>query len=250
MLDEKSVMLPGRPFEVVVTPCIVTRQFDRCIRVALGKVKVDDDKEAIIVGAFSRDGLKQLLDDLEMMPDPIGLPTPDEIKASTQYMWAVVLSNGTSRQQYLPNQTETAFSDLHLPEVEEFWIIPRFEPDALPWYGLMAGVGFVRKQGFNGFLEPLSLPHPGHEPWAWQYYRNITHHFGMCAGQTEILPPHIVQVLGWRIGDTIFEIGIEEDGNFQVFRMLPKDDSRFATFVQEELDLPSLPIKTCLELVE
>ena len=247
---QETDSLSNRAFEVVITPCIVTRQFDRCIRVALGKVRVDDEKEAVIVGAFSRDGLKQLMNDLESMPDPIGLPTPDEIKGSAQYMWAVVLSNGTSRQQYLSDQTETPFADLHLPEVEEFWLIPRFEPNALPWYGLIQGVGFVRRQGIDGELEPLSLPHPGHEPWAWQYYRNVTLHFGVCAGQTEVLPPHIVQVMGWRIGEVIFEIGVEEDGNYQVYRIVPKEHARFVLFDQGELELPSLPVKTCLQLVE
>lgn len=241
--------MDNRQFEVVITPCIVTRQFDRCIRVQLGKVQVDDNREAVIVGAFSRDGLRQLLTDLESVSDPIGIPTPNEVREKTAYMWACVLSNDTSRQQYQANGSETPLADIHLPEVKEFWVIPRFHPDALPWYGLIDGVGFVRRSGFDGEIEPLPLPAPDGEPFEWHYYRNVTLHFGACQGQTDLLPPHVVQVLGWKIGEAIFEIGVEEDGNFQVYRMLPAEDLRFADFRRQELELPSLRPQTRLELV-
>ena len=241
--------MDNRQFEVVITPCIVTRQFDRCIRVQLGKVQVDDDREAVIVGAFSRDGLAQLLSDLESVPDPIGIPTPAEVREKTAYMWACVLVDGTSRQQYRADGSETPFADIHLPEVKEFWILPHFDPDALPWYGLIDGVGFVRRSGFDGEIEPLPLPAPDGESFEWHYYRNVTLHFGACQGQTDLLPPHIVQVLGWKIGETIFEIGVEEDGNYQVYRMIAPDDPRFAAFKRQELELPSLRLQTQFERV-
>ncbi len=219
-----------RSFIVCITPCIITKQFDRCIMVKLGTIEVVDSdgtkKIVEVEGAFSRDGLRSLLTDLETVPDPVGLPSQEEVKTHTPYQWAVVMADGEHVQQYPLEGGETPFALLHLPNVAQFWILPRQDPESLPWYGLIVGKGFVKRNGFGGNWEWLKLPHPGEQPFAWHYYRNNTLHFMACGGQTDALPPHVRQVLGWRLPqeggeDLVFEIGVEPDGSWQVFRREP-----------------------------
>jgi hypothetical protein len=215
-----------RYHEVLVTPCIVTKKFDKCVRVKLGQVLMPDGETAIITGTFSRDGLLSLMTDLDAVENPLELPTPDEIRANALYHWGVIMKDGEHYQQYQEDGSETPFSAIHIPEVQEFWIIPRRDPEELPWYGLIRGIGFVRRANGNEGMVTMDLPLHEDEFW-FQYTRNITVHFGIAAGQKEVLPPRTVQVLGWRVGETICEIGIEEDGNWQVWRMEPVDDPRW-----------------------
>jgi hypothetical protein len=228
-----------RAFRVLLTPCIVTKTFDRCIMVSLGNIDVIDSdgskKEICIQGAFSRDGLNSLLLDLETVPDPVGLPKQEEIKEHSPYQWAVVLENGEHLQQYPADGDELPFASVHLPDVAQFWIIPRGDPNRLPWYGLIRGQGFVRRENLNAPQEFLSLPHPGDVPFEWHYYRNNTLHFMACAGQTDRLPPHVKQVIGWRVGPLgepntlVLEIAIEPDGTWQLFSRKPLDDPRWSS---------------------
>src|SRR5690242_7126285 len=93
-----------RNFKVQVRPCIVTKQFDRCIVVHLGQFAIEDEngetKTAEVEAAFSRDGLHSLLTDLESVPDPLGLPDRQKILKSTPYQWAVVTRDGEHYQQF------------------------------------------------------------------------------------------------------------------------------------------------------
>lgn len=223
-----------RQFRVLLTPCILTKQFDRCIMVDLGCIDVidsDGSKKTIqIEGAFSRAGLLSLLQDLESVPDPVGLPSREAVKTYSPYQWAVVMEDGDHVQQFpVEREGETPFAGLDLARVAQFWIIPKEDPNALPWYGLIRGQGFVRRENLNAPLEVLPLPHPRDAPFEWHYYRNNTLHFMACAGQTDQLPPHVKQVIGWRIGPLgepgthIYEIAIEPDGTFQVFKREPLD---------------------------
>src|SRR4051812_36219232 len=107
-----------RSFRVLLTPCIVTRTFDRCILVNLGTVEVVDSdgtrRTMNVEGAFSRDGLASLQADLESVPDPVGLPRAEEVKHHSPYMWAVVMKNGEHLQQFPVNGEETPFALVHL----------------------------------------------------------------------------------------------------------------------------------------
>lgn len=226
-----------REFRVLLTPCVVTKQFDRCIMVQLGTLDIVDSdgskKTVVIEGAFSRAGLQCLKDDLESVPDPVGLPKREDVKNHSPYMWAVVMNNGEHFQQFPLVGDETKFGDLHLPDVAQFWLVPKNDPNSLPWYGLMRGQGFVRRATMDADLEVLPLPHPGDVPFHWHYYRNNTLHFMTCAGSTDQLPPHVKQVLGWRLGaegepgTLVFEIAVEPDGTFQVFKREPLDAPRW-----------------------
>jgi len=220
-----------RNFRVILAPCIVTRKFDRCILVKLGTIDVvdsDGSKRIVSVeGAFSRDGLQSLMTDLGTVEDPVGLPKKEEVRHYSPYMWAAVMKNGEHLQQYPLIGDETPFANLHLPDVAQMWLIPKDDPNGLPWYGLIAGQGFVRRANLDAPLEQLPLPHPGELPFEWHYYRNNTLHFMAIAGNNDQLPPHVRQVIGWRVGaagdpDTlVFEIAVEPDGTFQVFKREP-----------------------------
>lgn len=222
-----------RQFRVLLTPCIVTKKFDRCIMVSLGQIEIIDSdgskKIANVEGAFSRDGLQSLMADLESVPDPVGLPKREEVKTHSPYMWAAVMNDGDHIQQFATSGEETPFATVHLPDVAQFWVIPKDDPDSLPWYGLIRGQGFVRRENLQSAYEPLPLPHPGNTPFEWHYFRNNTIHFIACAGTNERLPPHVKQVIGWRIDERLFEIAIEPDGTFQVFNRVPLDSAEWET---------------------
>ena len=91
----------------------------------------------------------------------------------------------------------------------------------------------MRRENLQAPTERLPLPGPGDAPFEWHFYRNNTLHFMACGGQTDQLPPHVRQVIGWRIGalgapDTlVFEIAVEPDGTWQVFKREPLDDPRW-----------------------
>lgn len=227
-MPETLAVNTERNFKVQVRPCLITKEFDRCIVVNFGSIAVEQPdgtmKYAQVEGAFSRDGLQSLLADLEAVPDPLGLPTADEIRAAEVYQWAVVMEDGEHYQQWPPGEREKPFSEIHLPEVSQFWIIPRFDPDSLPWYGLIRGKGFVVRNGPEGGDASLDLPHPGETPFWFQYYRKVVQTMNLALGQSYRLPAHTVQVLGWRVGETIFEIGIESDGNWQVWKRQPLEN--------------------------
>lgn len=216
----------GQTFDILVTPCLITKKFDKCIRVKLGQVIMPDETVAVIMGAFSRDGLLSLLTDLDSVENPLELPAPEEIRENALYHWGVVMKDGEHYQQYNTDGTETPFASIHIPDVQEFWIVPRHNPDALPWYGMIREMGFVSRLNGQAGIETMDLPFTDEAFW-FQYTRDVTIHFGIAAGQKEVLPPRVVQVLGWRVGETICEIGIEEDGNWQVWRMEPVDDPRW-----------------------
>lgn len=232
-MSEIHTLNMERNFEVIVCPCLITKRFDRCIQVKLGTVIVsldneDDEAKAIeVFGAFSREGLDILKRDLEAVPDPIELPSQAQVNADTAYQWAVVMEDGEHYQQYPIDGGEMPFSKIVLPEVMQFWIMPRESANALPWYGLVRGKGwFIREQ--DGTSHLLELPYPQNEAFEWHYYRHNYLTFQMGAGsECETLPPHIIQCLGWRIGETVFEIGVEFDGNYQVWKRHPLDDPRF-----------------------
>jgi hypothetical protein len=101
-----------RHFEVKTVPCLITKQFDRCIVVKLGTIAMPPDAEfpegraVEVIGAFSRAGLESLRQDLESVPDPIGLPSQEEVRDATTYQWAVIYKNGQHYQQYPPNEEE------------------------------------------------------------------------------------------------------------------------------------------------
>lgn len=232
-MSEPIAVNVERNFQVAVVPCVVTKQFDRCIVVKLGTIVMPPDEQypqgraVEVTGAFSRAGLESLRQDLESVPDPIGLPTQAEVNATTPYQWAVVMEDGEHYQQYPSGGGEMPFREIHLPEVTQFWIIPKESSNALPWYGLIRGDGW-KVRGTDGVTRPLDLPHPDNEPFWYQYYHNTALTFALGPGGSDRLPPHIVQVLGWRIETTIFEIGVEYDGSWQVWKREPLDDPRWA----------------------
>jgi hypothetical protein len=215
-----------RNFEVLVTPCIITKRFDKCIKVKLGEVKMPDEVIAVITGTFSRAGLLSLMTDLDSVDNPLNLPPPEEIKKNALYHWGVVMKDGEHYQQY-NEDGEMGFSSIHIPDVEELWLMPRRNPDDLPWFGITRSLGFVQRENSSAGIETLDVPFPTEPIW-FQYYRNTSLHFGIAAGQATVLPPRVVHVIGWRVGETVCEIGVEEDGNWQVWKMEPKDDPRWA----------------------
>jgi hypothetical protein len=231
-MSETLAVNTDRNFSVQAVPCLITKKFDRCIQVKLGTIAMPPDEAfpegrvVEVVAAFSRAGLESLQRDLESVADPVGLPSQEEVRESSPYQWAVVCEDGEHYQQYPPGEAEKPFGDIHLPEVVQFWIIPRFDPNSLPWFGLKRGVGWVIRE--NGQDRSLDLPHPGYEAFWWQYYRSNTITFGLGMGQCDALPAHVVQCMGWKIGETVFEIGIENDGSYQVWTRKPLDDPRFA----------------------
>lgn len=231
-LEQTVTVNVDRHYTVQAVPCLITKQFDRCIMVKLGTIAMPADeafpegRAVEVVGAFSRAGLQSLMADLESVPDPVGLPSQEAVKEATPYQWAVIREDGEHFQQYPPGEPELPFRQIHLPDVREFWIIPRYDPHSLPWFGLRQRSGwFIRE---NGVERALDLPHPREEPFWFQYYRSNTITFGLGLGQCDPLPAHVVQVMGWRVGETLFEIGIEFDGSWQVWKREPLDDPRFA----------------------
>jgi len=235
-MSETHTINADRNFEVKVAPCLITKQFDRCIVVKLGTVvlpadELNEERVVEVMGSFSREGLDTLRRDLESVPDPIGLPTQEAVNRDTPYQWAVVMEDGEHYQQYPVEGGETPFSSIHLPDVDQFWIMPRENPNALPWYGLMRGKGWFER-GTDGVTRPMNLPHPGDEPFEWHYYRHNVITFAMGGGECETLPPHVVQCLGWRLPrtnqvDVVFEIGVEFEGSWQVWKREPLDDPRW-----------------------
>lgn len=235
-MDEILAENVDQHYRVVAAPCLITKQLDRCIQVKLGTIVVpaDPDKEGAepriveVYGKFSREGLERLQRDLASVPDPIGIPSQQQVNNQTPYQWAVVMEDGEHYQQYPVEGGELPFGAIHLPNVCQFWIIPRVSADALPWYGLVRGEGWKIRET-DGTTRSLDLTHPGEEPFEWHYLRNISLTFALQGEQADSLPPHIVQILGWRVENTIFEIGIEYDGSWQIWRRQPDNDPRWNT---------------------
>jgi hypothetical protein len=215
-----------RHFQTGLFCCTVTKQMDKCVRVKLGELPLPDGKLVEIHGNFSETGLQALMQDLQSAPEALTLPTPAQTREGSSYQWGVRYRDGQHLQQYPAEGGETPFSAVHLPNVSEFWIIPHFDPDGLPWYGLIEGHGFVvakryqlnepqplTRFGVNGVEELLPFPT---DPYEIQYYRKVTLTFGQYSAGKDS-DTHIVQVLGWRLGEEIFTICIEDSGDWQVW---------------------------------
>lgn len=224
-----------RAFHVRLMPCIITKQFDKCICMKLSEVQpIDEAGEPFgrpleVWGQFSAAGLRSMLQDLEEATDPVGLPTPDEIRNRNPYGWGVVFADGREAWQYNEDGSENPFATIHLPDVRELWVLPRPGHMDLPRYGLVAEMGFFRIDPHHG-LERLDLPYPDW-PYHWHYYRRNWITFSSFGGQSEYLPERVIQVLGWRIEDegedVLLEIGIEADGTWHIFKKEPWDHSGF-----------------------
>jgi hypothetical protein len=228
-------------FACRVVPCRITRQFDKCVVVKLAEVPQDNGDALEIHGNFSREGLLQMVDWLDAQPMPVNLPSPDVIRADAKYQWAVVMADGSTIQQYDPEDMQVkTMADVALPLVREFWLIPhtRLGPDALPWFGCIPGEAFVRRDHatgeetilcWPGTDQPLPVPA---EPFEWHYYRtpSITFHLGAMQGT---FPVHLVHKLGWRVGPLgdpstmVLELFVEEDGSWQIGKQEPIDDPRW-----------------------
>lgn len=223
-----------------VAPCRITRQFDKCVIIKLAEVPMEDGNTMEVHGNFSREGLLQMVDWLDEQPMPLELPDPSTIRANAKYQWAVIMEDGSTIQQFDPDEGMKTMADVALPLVKEFWLIPRTDlgPDALPWFACIPGKGFVKTDHATGEETVLCwpgtdrpLPVPD-EPFEWHYMRRpaISFQLGAFNG---VFPVHIIQKLGWRLGPLgdpetrVLELFVEEDGSWQIGKQEPIDDPRW-----------------------
>lgn len=207
-------------FQTGFMRCVINKTWDKCIRVKLGEVYNADGEAGAVYGQFSESGLRSLLADLDSAPQPVNLPTPDQIRNNTPYQWAVVYENGEHYQQFPADGSEWHSGMIDWSQVREAWIIPQGAPDLLPWFGLVKNVGFLRREaGKEDDL--LDIPMIDGD-FQWNCERRVTITFTSALGNTDVLPAHVIQRLGWQVGDpenpTIVELGIEDDGSFQLYR--------------------------------
>lgn len=200
--------------------CVVNRTWDKCIRVKLGDIYNSDGETGSVYGQFSESGLRSLLSDLESAPYPVNLPSPDQIRNNTPYQWAVVYESGEHYQQFPADGSEWHAGMIDWSQVRETWIVPQGAPGILPWFGLVKGVGFLRRETGKED-ELLDIPMIDGD-FQINYYRRNVITFTSALGNTDVLPVHLTQVIGWQVGDpenpTIVELGIEEDGSYQLWK--------------------------------
>lgn len=212
-----------RNYEIRIVPCCITGEFTKCIVTKIGFIEDrETGEQAEVHGQFSEQGLLSLLTDLREAPLPIQLPTSEEIRQANPYGWGVTLTDGRQLGQWSPDGRETPFRTVHLPDVTQFWLLPKPGFESLPRYIFCREKGFHRYVG--GTWVDLELPYPENVPFEWHYYRRNSITCSSYVGQTDQLPPHCVQVMGWRIDQQIFEIGVEENGDWAIFKKEPKDD--------------------------
>lgn len=215
-----TVIEDPRNFQIGFMRCAVSKTWDKCIRVKLGEIYNADGEPGAVYGQFSESGLRSLLADLESAEHPVNLPSPDQIRNNTPYQWAVMYENGEHYQQFPADGSEWHAGMIDWSQVREAWIVPQLAPDLLPWFGLVKGVGFLRREAGKAD-ELLDVPMIAGD-YQINYYRKNTITFTSALGNTDVLPTHVVQILGWQVGDpenpSIAEIGIEDDGSWQLFR--------------------------------
>lgn len=210
-----------RNYAVALLRCIITGQLNKCIRVKLCDIPWEVEGEpqvAEIYGQFSAEGLRSLLTDLEAAPDPLTLPTPDEIRQGNPYQWVAVYEGGESVRQF-EGAEEVPLALVDFPRVKELWVAPRYA--SLPSFGLIKGEGFVYRESPLHPHESLDLPSPEGD-FQWNYYRRVSLTFTNCVGENELWPTQVKQVLGWQVGSDenacICEIAIEDEGSWQVYK--------------------------------
>jgi hypothetical protein len=223
-LDTITAEVPGadsRNFQIGFMRCVVNKTWDKCVRVKLGEIYNEKGEPGAVYGQFSATGLRSLLTDLEGAAHPVNLPAVNEIRNNTPYQWAVICQNGEHYQQFPADGSEWHAGMVDWSQVQEAWIVPQGSPDSLPWYGLIKGVGFVRREAGKED-ELLDIPTVEGD-FQWNYERKVTITFSSALGNTDVLPTHVVQCLGWQTGDpenpTIVEIGVEDDGSWQIFTL-------------------------------
>lgn len=207
-----------RFFKVAFLKCTVTGEFDKCISVRLGQIQRDDGQVAEVYGNFSERALLSMLTDLHGAPDPVLVPSHETVQEQTPYQWATVSNDGEAMQQFPKDGLEYPFRDLKLEEVDELWLVPKVEGSDLPWYAITRATGFVQMIGETCVNLPLPVPD---EPFTIHYFRRVSVTTVTCNGEQDSLPPHVVQVIGWQTGDRVFEIGVEPDGSYTVWKDEP-----------------------------
>jgi len=151
-------------------------------------------------------------------------------------MWYVSYRDGRTLQQFPPSGGELHMGDADIcnaGEIEEFWIVPRTQVGKVPAFGFVRNRGFFKREHPFAEPEPLDFPYPVGLPFHWHYHRRIYKILGVSSlGQSE-LPVRVVQCLGWRLDtetvgrEVTFEIGIDNDGSFQIWKKTPLDDPMF-----------------------
>ncbi len=226
-------------FQIVYAPCLVTRQFDKCILAKLTDLDFTDEygekKTAEIFGQFSQAGLQALQEALQSAPIPIPIPNPDQVRQGTRYQWIACYLDGTQIEQFPDDGSDHHIGHVDLHQVGMFWVVPRDRNSGLPAYCLNRAVGLCRIEEWpTGVIEQLGLPMPD-VPFHIEYQRRITKTFTAGAPGCLDTPTQMQHELGWRVdtlhGDdyeTRLIIAIEdEDGSWQIARKEPLESPHF-----------------------
>lgn len=234
-----SVRNTERNYEVILGGCVVTRKFDKVIRVQLGRIYNPlDGTVCPVIGSFSEQGLESLLQDLRTAPMPFSPPTQAEMNADTSYMWWVRYLDGDTDQQFPLNNVERNWGvvQCRTGDLEQLWIVPIAKVGELPGYAFLGRGGFAKCEFPGAPLEMLPiLPPPAGMPFHWHYYRKVKMLFLLGQdGRTGADKARIRQIIGWRVeredeDDLICEIAIEDDGRYEVWRQYPSDDPYWQT---------------------
>lgn len=232
--DGPSIRNTERNYEVLLGGCIVTKKFDKVIRVQLGTIlNPVDGTVCPVIGSFSEQGLESLLADLRSAPMPFSPPTQAEMNANTAYMWWVLYHDASVDQQFPPTGGEQNWGVVQgrSGEIAQLWVVPVSRVGELPGYAFLGREGFGKCAFPGADIEHLDLPAPPVDlPFHWHYYRRVNKMFALGGdGNTSQYPTRVRQILGWRCertdqSDLICEIAIEDDGLWDIFRKLPVDD--------------------------
>lgn len=240
---------PSRSYYVGQGECCVTSMLGECIHVKVDDVLEQRDGEptgrvAQVWGVFSLAGIARLLEHLQAAPDnQLNLQALVDHKRATPYGWVVIHRDGNVRRQFPQGGEETPFREVRLEHAASMEVWPRDGAVGLPIYSLDSG-GFSETRGTAGPVNKLPLPVPA-APFQFRYYRRVTVTFAVEHGTGQPLPPRIVQVIGWRLGGLVCELGVEEDGSWTIYRrgrvregtadeVVPMMEEEFASALAEE----------------
>jgi len=217
----------GRTYRVSPGECCVTGEAADCIYARVGNVSEYREEQptgrvAQIDATLSLAGIDRLLEQLRAAPLPVNLTPFTTAREETPYGWAVIHSDHRVVSQF-PLQDdgsegeEIPFREVRLDQVQVLTIHPRHPMSALPSYRLDQTGFSCYSALFASFIEMLPLPVP-RMLFQFRYFRRVTVQVFGQRGAGEALPPHIVQVIGWRLKDLVCELGVEEDGSWAIYR--------------------------------
>jgi hypothetical protein len=229
-----------RPPRVVFGRCALTGEWGKCVTIDLGDIGVQtpDTERGVTLdpetgGAefqywkpivienqltVSEPGLEKLLAYMRSQDNPIPAIVPELV-----YAWQVTYDDGSALRQFKINpdtgeEEEVNSKEIDFSRVVQISITPHFDP-TLPTYTLVKSTGKVYKLGEEIDLMYDKEYHTSET--SIFYARKVTHTWGSQAVglSRDITNTHttILQLLGWKNGESRMIIAIDERGNWRPY---------------------------------